>query len=69
MVTNGRLLAATALVAGLAIHQQASAQVQFASSETREVTYSGEVAAIIQNNCVICHRDGGIAHGLRRLLK
>jgi mono/diheme cytochrome c family protein len=52
--------AAVALAASLALATEASAQVQFASSETRAVTYSGDVAAIIQQNCVICHREGGI---------
>lgn len=60
MVMNGRLLAAAAIAAGLAVHAPASAQVQFATSETRAVTYSSDVAAIIQQNCIVCHRPGGI---------
>ena len=39
----------------------AAAQVSFAAgSPPAEVTYAGDVAAIIQNNCVVCHRPGGI---------
>jgi len=60
MTMTGRLLAAAALAAGLTIPVQGAAQAQFASNETRAVTYSGEVAAIIQQNCVVCHRPGGI---------
>jgi mono/diheme cytochrome c family protein len=52
-------LAAIALAA-FGFQSEASAQVQFASNETRAVTYAGEIAAIIQQNCVICHREGGI---------
>ncbi|MGE0158264.1 MAG: hypothetical protein AB7T31_02560 [Gemmatimonadales bacterium] len=52
---------AVALVASFALASEASAQVQFASaSAPAEVTYSGDVAHIIQQNCVVCHRPGGI---------
>lgn len=60
MAMNRGLLAAAAVAAVLAVRAEASAQVQFAANETRAVTYSGEVAALIQQNCVICHRPGGI---------
>ena len=60
MVKRGVVLATSALAASLALAAEASAQAQFASSEARAVTYSGEVAAIIQQNCMICHRPGGI---------
>lgn len=39
---------------------QAEAQVSFASSDVGDVTYAEDVAPIIQNNCTICHRPGGI---------
>ena len=48
-----------ALGAVLALQSPASAQVSFASSDA-EVTYAGDVAEIIQNNCTVCHRPGGI---------
>jgi mono/diheme cytochrome c family protein len=37
-----------------------SAQVNFASNAAAEVTYTKDVAAIIHNNCTVCHRPGGI---------
>ena len=48
-----------ALVAMFAFHGTAQAQVSFASSDA-EVTYASDVAEIIQNNCTVCHRPGGI---------
>src|SRR5688572_20290014 len=52
---------AVALAASLALATEASAQVQFASAAgAEEVTYSENVASIIQQNCVVCHRPGGI---------
>jgi mono/diheme cytochrome c family protein len=53
--------AALALVAAVAFQGGVDAQVSFASSgDVAEVTYAKDVAAIIQNNCVVCHRPGGI---------
>jgi len=49
-----------ALVAAVAIQSQASAQVGFASNDAADVTYAKDVATIIQNNCTVCHRPGGI---------
>lgn len=47
-------------VAAIAMPQSASAQASFASSNGAAVTYAGEVAAILNENCVTCHRaDGG----------
>jgi len=60
MVKNAIALTTLAAAAVFALAAEASAQAQFASRETRAVTYSGEVASIIQQNCVICHRPGGI---------
>jgi mono/diheme cytochrome c family protein len=60
MVKSRVTLATLVFGATLALAAEASAQARFASSETRAVTYSGEVAAIIQQNCMICHRPGGI---------
>ena len=36
------------------------AQVTFAANDAAEVTYAKDVATIIQNNCMVCHRPGGI---------
>jgi len=51
-------LGAVALFAAFA-PQQTSAQAAFASSAD-EVTFTRDVAPIIQQNCQICHRPGGI---------
>lgn len=47
-----------ALVTFLGLQGQA-ALAQDATHE-REVTYAGDVASIINENCVVCHREGGI---------
>ncbi|MEX2049500.1 MAG: cytochrome c [Gemmatimonadota bacterium] len=53
--------AAVAFVAAFAFQADASAQVSFASADNAaEVTYAKDVASIIQNNCTVCHRPGGI---------
>ena len=49
-----------ALVATFAFQGSAQAQVSFASSNDVDVTYSADVASIIQENCTVCHRAGGI---------
>jgi hypothetical protein len=50
-----------ALVAAVAFHSGVDAQVSFASTgNVAEVTYAKDVAPIIQNNCMVCHRPGGI---------
>jgi mono/diheme cytochrome c family protein len=56
------LVAATlAIVAVFAFQGAANAQVAFASSnDADDVTYSRDVAPIIQQNCQVCHRPGGI---------
>ena len=51
---------ALALLAGTAVLSPAQAQVSFSASETDEVTYTRDVAPIIQQNCEVCHRPGGI---------
>jgi mono/diheme cytochrome c family protein len=51
-VTAG-LIAAAAL--GLHIPSHAD------TTATEEITYNGQVAAIVNENCVVCHREGGIA--------
>jgi mono/diheme cytochrome c family protein len=51
---------AVALVATLAIPNGVEAQVTFASDDAAEVTYAKDVAPIIQNSCMVCHRPGGI---------
>jgi len=51
---------AVALVATLAVSGRLDAQVTFASGAAAEVTYAKDVATIIQNNCTVCHRPGGI---------
>ena len=53
--------ATVALVAAFAFQSPAQAQATFASSQDDvDVTYSADVASIIQENCTVCHRAGGI---------
>ena len=52
--------ATVALVATFAFQSAAYAQATFASSNDAELTYSADVASIIQENCTVCHRSGGI---------
>ena len=50
-----------ALVAVFTLESPAQTQVTFASSSNDvDVTYSADVASIIQQNCTVCHRAGGI---------
>ena len=50
-----------ALVATFTFQSTAQAQVSFASTDDADVTYAADVASIIQDNCQVCHRAGGIA--------
>ena len=52
--------ATVALVAAFAFQSTAHAQATFASSNDADLTYSADVASIIQENCTVCHRAGGI---------
>ncbi len=53
--------ATLALVAAFALQSTAHAQATFASSSNdAALTYSADVASIIQENCTVCHRPGGI---------
>ncbi len=50
-----------ALVATFAFQGTAQAQATFASSQNdADLTYAADVASIIQDNCQVCHRAGGI---------
>ncbi len=54
--------ATLALIASFALQGGAAAQVTFASADgiDVDVTYAKDVASIIQKNCTVCHRPGGI---------
>ena len=54
--------AVLALFAAFALHGEAQAQASLAAAdeEPAPVTYAGDVAEIINQNCVTCHREGGI---------
>ena len=53
--------ATVALVATFPFQSAVYAQASFASSsDVVEVTYAKDVAPIIQQNCQVCHRQGGI---------
>ena len=54
-------VATVALLATFAFQSAVQAQASFASAgDVAEVTYAKDVAAIIQQNCQVCHRQGGI---------
>ena len=54
-------IGALALASVFAFQSPVTAQVAFASSaDAEDVTYAADVADIIQNNCTVCHRPGGI---------
>ncbi len=38
----------------------AQAQAQDRAPHGNEITYNGEAGRIINGNCVVCHREGGI---------
>jgi mono/diheme cytochrome c family protein len=61
-MSKSTYVAATlALAATFAFQQSANAQVAFtASNSADEVTFTRDVAPIIQQNCQVCHRPGGI---------
>jgi mono/diheme cytochrome c family protein len=61
MSKSTSVAAGLALVAAFAFHGAANAQVAFTSSDDADdVTYTRDVAPIIQQNCQVCHRPGGI---------
>lgn len=45
---------------GLAVLAAFSIQAQAQTHSADELTYNGEVGRIINENCVVCHREGGI---------
>lgn len=47
-------------LAGLALPAPGTAQARLVSSDRAAVTYAGDVAEIINQNCVSCHRPGGV---------
>ena len=52
--------AALALAAMFAFQGAAQAQVSFTAEVADDLTYTRDVAPIIQQNCQVCHRPGGI---------
>ncbi len=54
------LVIAAALAAAMVFPLQSQAADQL-TSESETVTYNSHVAEIINRNCVVCHREGGIA--------
>ena len=58
MESRKALILGAALIAAIAfpLHSQAAD-----TPAAAEVTYNSHVAEIINTNCVVCHRDGGIA--------
>ncbi len=54
MFSRLKISLALATVSGLVV------QSAMAADAHEEVTYAGEVASIINENCVVCHREGGV---------
>ncbi len=50
-------VASSVVAAALGVHTSTHAQ----AAPAEKITYRGQVAEIINNNCVVCHREGGIA--------
>ena len=52
----------THLGSALAIATVSGLQIQVATAQepAGDVTYAGEVASILNENCVVCHREGGV---------
>jgi hypothetical protein len=48
-------------IGAVALHGHVVAQSQFASVNDADVTFAEDVAPIVYENCVVCHRPGGIA--------
>ena len=48
------------LLALFALQDSAEAQTTFATSDAADLTYARDVAPIIQDSCLVCHRPGGI---------
>ena len=46
------------LIGGFAF--QSTAALAADDNHDRQITYAGDVARIINENCVVCHREGGI---------
>ena len=54
------LVIAAVLAAAMVFPLQSQAADQL-TSESETVTYNSHVAEIVNRNCVVCHREGGIA--------
>ena len=59
MQSNGRRHRLPVAVFGFAL-ATFGLQSQAQSPDTHEGVYNGEVGRIINENCVVCHREGGI---------
>jgi len=56
----GKTILGVAILAALGISTQAQAQSGALSIDPGAVTYADHVAEIINENCVVCHREGGV---------
>ena len=56
---SGKAVLGFAVLAVLGLGSQAQAQSGL-SIDAGQVTYADHVAEIINENCVVCHREGGI---------
>ena len=62
-IRNGSMLTTSGVLVGVsaAVALTFSMQTRAQSIPEEEITYNSHVAAIINENCVVCHRAGGIA--------
>ncbi|MDO8272531.1 MAG: hypothetical protein Q7U82_11545 [Gammaproteobacteria bacterium] len=57
---TGKAILGLTVLAALGLTAQAQAQSGALSIDAGQVTYADHVAQIITDNCVVCHREGGV---------
>ena len=57
---TGKAILGLTVLAALGLSAQAQAQSSALSIDQGQVTYADHVAQIITDNCVVCHREGGV---------
>ncbi len=57
---TGKAILGLTVLAALGLTAQAQAQSTSLSIDAEKITYADHVAQIITDNCVVCHREGGV---------
>ena len=60
MKTKRALIKKARLISSLAAGSVLALGVQSATAQDEQITYNSHVAKILNENCVVCHREGGI---------